>query len=158
MRKALIVVSVATAVLLASTATAQAEVVQNTTESIQTAVWVPCANGGAGEFVDLSGALHVLTKLTTSADSVFGTEHFQPEGVRGVGESTGAVYQGTGVTRTGFTFSLHDGSGGQSYDNSFQLIGHGTAANFRVHEHRRLTMDATGQVTVNVDKVSVDCR
>jgi hypothetical protein len=158
MGRALIVASLAAAVLLASTATAQAEVVQNTSESIQAVVWVPCANGGVGEFVDLSGTLHVLRKLTEGSDSVSATEHFQPQGVRGVGESTGAVYEGTGVTRTGFTFSLHDGSGEQSYDNTFQLIGHGTAANFRVRQHRHLKLDANGQVTVNVDTTTVDCR
>jgi hypothetical protein len=61
---------------------------------ISVTVPVPCANGGAGELVDLSGSLNDVFHVTI--DNNFGTHvttHDNPQGVRGTGETTGAARQ-----------------------------------------------------------------
>ena len=53
---------------------------------------VPCANGGAGEQVDLSGSLHELFHVTVDdSGAVHVTSHDNPQGINGVGETTGAA-------------------------------------------------------------------
>src|SRR5256885_1971520 len=43
-------------------------------------VFIPCANGGAGEVVEITGRLHVVVHATLSSDSNFiFKEHFQPQ-------------------------------------------------------------------------------
>src|SRR5213593_1233058 len=77
----------------------------NVTIAIDLFVFVPCANGGAGELIEVSGPLHVLSQVTlsNSGNALF-YAHFQPQGVSGTGLVTGDKYQGTGVTQTTSTF------------------------------------------------------
>src|SRR5688572_27059359 len=62
-----------------------------------TTVFVPCANGGAGEFVDLEGSLHIVTHLTVNGNGFSAKTHYQPQGVSGVGQTTGDQYNAVGV-------------------------------------------------------------
>src|SRR5438270_13513915 len=71
----------------------------NDSTDINLTVFVPCAAGGAGELVDLSGPLHTLITFTINGNNVSGTAHFQPQGLSGTGETTGDKYQSTGVTK-----------------------------------------------------------
>ena len=77
MRKAktVAIIGVLLAVLAAPV---QAGVVTNESVDVNIAAFVPCANGGAGEFVVLSGRLHVLTTLTINGNNFSGKTHFQP--------------------------------------------------------------------------------
>jgi uncharacterized protein YdaL len=50
----------------------------NDTTEINLTVFVPCAAGGAGELVDLSGPLHTLITFTINRNNVSGMAHFQP--------------------------------------------------------------------------------
>src|SRR5438105_2677209 len=61
----------------------------NDMSDINLTVFVPCAAGGAGEIVDLSGPLHILITFTINGNNVSGTAHFQPQGIVGTGETTG---------------------------------------------------------------------
>src|SRR5437764_3524255 len=81
--------------------TAQAAVITNTEFPINLTVFVPCAAGGAGEEVALSGNLHALFSVTFDGSGGFHSDiHFNPQGVSGTGLTTGDKYQGTGVTRS----------------------------------------------------------
>src|SRR5438477_13074483 len=71
----------------------------NDVSDINLTVFVPCAAGGAGEVVDLSGPLHTLITLTINGNNVSGTAHFQPQGLSGSGENIGDKYHATGVTK-----------------------------------------------------------
>src|SRR5436305_13448528 len=71
----------------------------NDRPEIDLTVFVPCAAGGAGELVDLSGPLHTLITFTINGNNVTGTAHFQPQGLPGPGETTGDQYQATAGTR-----------------------------------------------------------
>src|SRR5262245_61965238 len=61
--------------------------------------FVPCANGGVGEDVFVSGDIHIMFHVTLDGS---GGAHFvevhNPQGVSGTGLTTGAMYRGVGGT------------------------------------------------------------
>src|SRR5258708_31288733 len=57
-------------------------------------------NSCNGEIIDVSGTLHADGTLTVNANNASATIHFNPQGVTGIGETTGATYRGTGVTQS----------------------------------------------------------
>ena len=131
----------------------------NDMSDINLTVFVPCAAGGAGEIVDLSGPLHILITFTINGNNVSGTAHFQPQGIVGTGETTGDKYQATGVTKdTSFKFSFQNGQAQQTFINNFRIIGTGPGNNFLVHEEAHITINANGAVTLVHDNLSIACK
>jgi hypothetical protein len=118
--------------------------------------FIPCANGGAGEFVDFSGTLHDIFHVTINGSNFVLRFHDQPQGITGTGESTGDVYHATGVTqeitrsgKVGFT---------DTFINNFKLIGPGPNNNFLVHENFHVTVNGNATVTVVHDNFTFTCR
>jgi hypothetical protein len=134
-----------------------AGVILNTAVAFEQVVDVPCADGGSGEDVLVSGFLHVLVTATADAKgSVHNTTHFQPFGVAGTGLTTGDVYRATGLTRdeangleAPFEFT---------FVNNFRIIGPGKGNNLLVHELFHVTINALGETTVLVDHLSSECK
>jgi hypothetical protein len=144
------------AMTLIGIATAKAGNIENISVPIDLVVFIPCANGGAGELIEMTGPLHIVLNLTfDNAGGVHVKEHFQPQGLSGTGSITGDKYQGTGVTqdefnaKVGFAFT---------YVNNFRMIGQGPGNNFLVHETFHVTVNPNGTVTTIFDKLSVDCK
>jgi hypothetical protein len=153
----LLLATLVVAGLAASVATAgvtQNDVNQTTAFS----VFVPCANGGAGENVSGTIDLHILTTATVNGNNVSGKSHFQPQGSSLLGEVTGDTYQATGVTQETFKGSLQNGQFTDTFVNNFRIIGHGPGNNFLVHEVTHITINANGDVTVTFDNFSADCK
>jgi hypothetical protein len=146
------------ALLVFLVAPASAAVVVNDKTDISLTVFIPCAVGGTGEVVDLSGPLHTLISFTINNNNVSGDFHFQPQGISGTGETTGDKYQATGITRESFKASLQNGQANFTFVNNFRIIGQGPGNNFLVHETLHLTINANGTVTVFHDNFSVDCK
>ncbi len=136
---------------------AKAAVQINESDDIALQVFVPCAAGGAGEIVDLSGPLHVLITLTINGNNFSAKEHFQPQGISGTGETTGLKYQATGVTQTTTKGSFQNGQFNQTFINRFDIIGQSPGNNFRVQETAHITFNADGTVTVFFDNFIVEC-
>ena len=121
-------------------------------------VFVPCANGGAGELIVVSGPLHVLFQVTISnTGNVLLYAHFQPQGISGTGFVTGDKYQATGITQSTNTFSTPFPIT-FTFVNNFYMIGQGPSNNFKVHETFHFTINANGEVTAFVDNFSVTCQ
>jgi len=102
------------------------------------------------------GTLHMLFLTTIDNKGGFHSKfHFQPQGISGTGFTTGAKYQGTGVTQGTF-----NGKVGfeQTFVNNFKIIGQGPGNNFLIHENFHLTVNANGEVTASVDNFSVKCK
>lgn len=119
-------------------------------------VFISCAAGGAGETVLLSGNLHILTHTTIDATGGFHTKyHFQPQGVSGVGMTTGTMYRGTGVSQ-----GTVNGKVGlqETIVNNFRVIGQGRGNNLLIHSVFHITVNANGEVTATVDKFSEVCK
>jgi hypothetical protein len=83
---------------------------------------------------------------------------FQPQGISGTGETTGANYQATGVTKESFKNSLQNGQANITSVNNFRIIGQGPGNNFLVHETMHVSINADGNVTVSHDNFSIDCK
>ena len=122
---------------------------------VQIGVFVPCANGGAGEGVILTGILHEQFHVTEFADGTFFLKlHDQPQNIKGVGDATGAIYKATGVTQSRFKSTGRQ----TTFINNFRIIGRGRGNNFLVQELMHVTVNANGQITVEFDRVRVDCK
>lgn len=159
MKKKTTVIMFLFAALALFTASANAAKQVNDTTDINLSVFVPCAAGGAGELVDLSGPLHTLITFTVNGNNVSGVAHFQPQGLSGTGETTGDKYQATGVTKdTSFKVSFQNGQAQQTFVNNFRIIGSGAGNNFLVHEEAHITINANGVVTVVHDDLSIACK
>ena len=137
---------------------AKAATVDNESTPINLPVFIPCANGGAGEVADLSGNLHTLLTLTVNGNNFSLLEHFQPQGISGTGESTGAKYQATGVTAMTQKGSFQNGQANSTFINRFDIIGQGPGNNFTAHETAHVTINADGTITVLFDDIVVDCK
>jgi hypothetical protein len=146
------------ALLAALTIPLTAAVVTNDLTDISLIVFVPCADNGVGENLNLSGPLHTLISFTMNGNNVSGYFHFQPQGISGTGETTGAKYTATGVTQQSFKSSLQNGQANFTFVNNFRMIGQGPGNNFLVHETLHVTMAADGTVTVVHDNFSIDCK
>ena len=120
-------------------------------------VLVTCANGGAGELVDITGTLHVVQHGTVADNgSHGGFAHSQLQWAKGVGQSTGDVYQTGGVTQIVEFDALGPQMITTTADNVL-LIGPGPGNNRRVHMTIHLTVNANGEVTADVNIVEVTC-
>lgn len=138
-------------------ANAQATTVTtNSIDSWDGVVYVPCAMGGDGEDVQLSGKLHMLYHTTLDDTGGFHMKlHFNPQGISGVGLTSGDKYQGTGVTQENF-----NGKVGEEYTyiNNFRIIGQGPGNNLLVHENFHITVNADGTVTSYHDNIRTECK
>jgi len=143
---------------LLSVLPAYAAVDTNMSFPVNISVFVPCAAGGAGEVVTLSGDLHVLVSVTVNANRISVYEHFQPQGIDGIGSVTGDKYQGTGITEFNFQADLVAFPFVTTTVNNFKIIGQGPNNNFLIHENFHLTVNANGTVTAFVDNFSVRCQ
>jgi hypothetical protein len=134
-------------------------IVSNTNIQIPFAstVLVTCANGGAGEFVDITGTLHVVQHSTVADNgSHGGFAHSQLQWAKGVGQSTGDVYQASGVTQIAEFDPLGPQMTTTTADNVL-LIGPGPGNNRRAHMTIHLTVNANGEVSADVNIVEVTC-
>ncbi len=119
---------------------------------------MPCANGGAGEIVALSGKLHDLFHIMTNGNRFKVKVHTQPQGIRGVGLTSGDRYRGTGVTQETFGGSLVNGQASSTFVNNFRIVGQGPGNNFMIHEVVHVTLNARGELTATVDRLSTTCK
>jgi len=120
--------------------------------------FVPCANGGAGEDVLVSGILHIQQHITINGGRANIKTLAQPQGATGVGLTTGDTYRAVGNTQEIDTIALPNGANEFSFINNFRIIGPGPDNNLQVHQTIHVTIDANGTVTTVVDNTSVECR
>ncbi|WBY01184.1 hypothetical protein PE066_17220 [Ramlibacter tataouinensis] len=135
-----------------------AEVVTNDKVDVTLAVFVPCANGGAGEVVNLSGPLHVLTSFTINGNRIRGMNHYQPQGIAGIGQSTGDTYRAVGNTSDYFNAASENGRFSLTFLNNFRIIGLGPGNNFQLHENVHLVVAESGELTSFHDNFRVECK
>jgi hypothetical protein len=134
---------------------AATETTINQTFDVTLNVFVPCANGGAGEWISVSGPLHDLFHETVNANGFHVKTHDQPQGISGFGLVTGDKYQATGVTQfeANFTAAIE-----QTFVNNFRMIGQGPGNNFSVHDNQHITVNANGDITSSHDNFTTDCK
>ncbi len=129
----------------------------NEKQPLDAILFIPCANGGTGENVHLTGTIHILIHTTLNGNNFTTKYHFQPQGIKGIGETTGNKYVGSGVTQEEIKGSLNNGKYIDTYINNFKLIGKGTAENYRVHDNMHVTINSNAETTASVDNFVSDC-
>jgi len=120
-------------------------------------VFIPCANQGTGEVVDFSGSLHATISSTVNGNNIHLNQLFNPQGVKGVGETTGDVWQATGETRFDVTASVSLFPVTNTFVNNFKLID-GRGGSFLVHEDLHVTVNADGTTTASHDNFTITCK
>jgi hypothetical protein len=141
----------ATGLLAVTSASARA-----TTEKIPFDI-VLAPEEACGEAIHLSGTL--LAQFTFTESSGGNVEigfHFNPQGVTGVGLTSGATYHATGET-LGTTTIKAKGGISDTFVNNFKIIGEGSAPNFLETDVMHLTVNANGVVTATVEKSMIRC-
>src|SRR6266705_2012028 len=89
LKRVLVAVAVAAAAGLIGVAKARAEPATTQSVPIEIQQFVPCANGGAGEVVQLSGRLLIVEATTIDASGGFHlTTQVSPQDVAGIGLTT----------------------------------------------------------------------
>jgi hypothetical protein len=112
---------------------------------------------GCGEAIQLSGTLLAHFSLTeTPSGNVEVGFHFNPQGITGVGLTSGATYHATGVTR-GTTTTTAKGGISDTFVNSFKIIGEGSAPNYLQTDVIHLTVNANGVETATVEQSTIRC-
>jgi hypothetical protein len=132
---------------------AQAAVLENISVPVSLSLTVPCN----GDTVDVAGRVHILTAVTINGNNFSVVSQANPQGVSGTDETTGAKYQGTGVTKDTFGGSFINGQFRETFVNRFDFLGQGSAPNFVTHETFHVTVNANGTVTVFFDNFSASC-
>lgn len=122
-------------------------------------VFIPCANGGVGELVSLSGYVHVQYRLTVNDNTMHLGFKANPQGVVGQGQTTGDKYQGTGDTEYDINVSpVPTFPYNNTFTGNYRIIGHGPGNNFLHHETYHITINANGEVTTELDKSIDECK
>ena len=143
---------------MATVQPAAAEMLQNDKSDITWTLWVPCANGGAGEMVVLEGVMHTKFSVTNDGNGGFHVRtSSQPQKLQGVGQITGDKYNGNGITQT------NDNVRGPfpstyTYVNNYNFIGQGKGNNFQVHETVHVTINANGEITADTNNYRSTCK
>jgi len=105
-----------------------------------------------------AGRLHVLITYTENTNRISGMMHFQPQGAKIV-DGSGRTYSGTGVEMFRFNEPRNEqGAVNLTHISSFKLIGHGGAPNLLEQIVTHVTFNANGEVTAEVEFVSVQCK
>jgi len=120
-------------------------------------VFIPCANQGNGEVVDFSGSLHAMISSTVNGNNIHLNQLFNPQGAKGVGETTGDVWQATGETRFDVTASVSSFPFTNTFVNNFKLLD-GRGDSFLVHEDLHVTVNADGTTTASHDNFTITCK
>ena len=119
--------------------------------------FVSCANGGEGEDVLLSGSFHSVFHV--SLDGAGGAHVVvvhNPQGISGIGLTTGATYQGVGASPQDIS-TVRVGEEHTSVVN-MRIIGQGPGNNFTIHDNAHTTVLADGTVTSFHDNFRIECR
>ena len=142
---------VATGLLAVTSASAKA-----TTEKIPFDT-VLAPEQACGEAIHLSGTLLAQFTFTeTPSGNVEVGFHFNPQGITGVGLTSGATYHATGETLGTTTINAKGGIS-DTFVNNFKIIGAGKAQNFLETDVMHLTVNANGDVTTTVEKSTIRC-
>lgn len=158
MKRVLITIALAVVGVGVGVTAAQAEVVVNDKQTMPFAIFVPCANGGAGEVVSGTIDQHNVISFTINDNNVSGKFHSQAQGGDLTGETTGDKYQATGGGQFRFNDSLQNDQFNQAFVINFRIIGPGPGNNFLVHQNGHVTINANGDVTVVHSSFSIDCK
>lgn len=121
--------------------------------------FVPCAAGGAGELVDVSGTLHIVAHTTTSNSGNWMRKlNFNAQGATGIGQTTGDIYRTNGGAGGAFTIQGDGLPWRDTFVQNISLIGPGPNNNLLLRTTVVITINNNGELTAFLEKMSVECK
>lgn len=122
---------------------------------------IPCANGGLGEDVRITGPVHAQETTVMKPDGTLNVIWtYNAQGLSGIGLTTGTGYHFVGVTRQSFT--LFPGTvypWEVTFINRNKIVGERSEANYEAFwETVHITVNANGETTVSFDTSGVVCK
>jgi hypothetical protein len=119
--------------------------------------FVPCAMGGTGETVHLSGTLNAVVQTTLTENGWAVTRaSFNPKGVVGTGSISGDSYRGTGATILGSS-TQPNGTTTTIFVSNFRVLGPGTGNDLVFRATIHVTTLADGTITALVSELAASC-
>jgi len=111
-----------------------------------------------GEAVSLEGTSLMVAHETYLPDGslLLGMIHFNGQGAVAVGATTGTVYRIVGADTNPIV--LGPGALAASYDANLLAIGPGAANSFMAHILQHITVTPNGDITSEIEVVSISCR
>lgn len=130
---------------------------ENTIHSVpfETTVYVPCANGGAGEYVELSGFINFIYQIQWNNNGFTMTYHDNVKEMTGIGVSSGEKFVAAGGTNGTVMGSWVSEQWVETTTSKVKVVG--SSANFTVTYKDRITVTRDGNVTVENVEITVTC-
>ena len=125
---------------------------------LDASLFLPCANGGSGEVVHLTGTFMGVTHVTRDGAGGIHVSLLEVEqGVSGVGLTTGDHYVSSFVNR----FSFNQGTDSlpltSTQEVAYRVNGPGPGNESLIRISGHTTVDANGTMTVAFDNFSAEC-
>ncbi len=144
-----------------ATAAASANGMTHTDAPFTGSFYVPCANGGAGEIVDVSGIISIDQQLLDQKDGCQKFNfHVSLKQATGTGETSGTTYtvQYRENAQEFIEWVCSDACPSTVKATlNFGLRGKGAAENYTIHENLRYLINCDWSITVLVDNFNVTC-
>jgi hypothetical protein len=116
--------------------------------------WDDCTN----EWIHFTGYAQRVFDFTITGNKINGHSHYNPEGEKGEGLSSGIQYQGVGASNNSFSGSLINGSYTSSFTELISMVAPGRGNNLVWNFTSHITFNANGDVTVVRDNFKILCR
>jgi len=120
---------------------------------LSTTEFSPCT----GEFIFIEGFVHLQSQITETANGTQAEFHLLLNG-RGTGLTSGNQYLFHEVSAHTVRFNSQFLPVVETVTITYRLLGVGQVEDFQVKATFHITINPNGQVTVNFDKASMECR
>lgn len=117
--------------------------------------YVPCANGGEGEEVKVTGSIKIVDQIIFNENGFTLTYHANPQGLSGVGLTTGATFVGSGGRQGTLSGAYENGQFTSVFIEQLRIVGPG--GTFLVNYKWHITITPDGKVTNYISGEEVDC-
>ena len=119
-------------------------------------LFIPCANGGAGEDVTLTGTVRIVRQGINNNQRFTFTLHAIPDGVTGVGLSTGDNFTAIGGSQETVTGTIeYGGQYSATYIQQMRFTGQGIS--FIVKYKFHVTVTSNGEISTRIDEEKIEC-
>ena len=119
-------------------------------------VFVPCANGGVGEDVLLTGKTNLVYQMTWTDHDFTLVYHDNDHQVKGVGLSSGQTFTGSGGTNGTFMGAWVNSQWVGNFVEKTKIVGRNTV--FTITQKLHLKETPEGNVVVNIVDQTVTCQ
>ena len=126
------------------------------TEPYASTLFIPCANGGIGEDVTLNGSIKIIRQETYNNQRFTVTYHVIPQGITGVGLSTGDNFTAIGGSEAAITGTIeYGGEYSATYVQQMRFTGPGVS--FIVKYKFHVTVTSDGTMSTRIEEEKVEC-